>query len=73
MSKCNHSLVYYEVIAGEQTAWLEDDELQTSLYAGNRISHEVLCRKCQKSWKLNKYTPKFIKEFYEKIDNQLTK
>jgi len=71
MAKCKHQLIYLEVIAGEQTAWFEDGKLNTSLNAGNRIRHEVFCVDCRKSWSINRNSPKFIKKFYNKIDEAL--
>lgn len=67
--KCNHKrLSHYETIEGTHGTHYDDDgNVWFNNEYGKRVSESIVCGDCGKSWSIHKNSPKFIKEFHEKV------
>lgn len=72
--KCKHEhLTHYEVIEGiHGTHYDNEGNVWYNNEYGGRVRENIVCNDCKKSWSIHKNSPKFIKEFHEKVWNDRT-
>lgn len=71
--ECKHFLEYVETIsASTQISIYNDfergDYLSCNNEYGNRLKEKVRCLECERQWEINNNSPKFIKDFVNKIE-----
>jgi len=71
MKKCQHkNLGGVEVIkAYHYTNYDQDGEVWFNCEPGGLVKNLVVCYDCDKEWVVTKTSPKFIKEFHKKVEN----